>query len=371
MKRILIFYVTAGTGHEVAAHNVREALMRMQRDLEVRVVDSLAYTNPLLAKFIMRTYLGMIRNTPDIWDYLYDNPKVKARTAKIRDAIHRANSLKLESLLQEFRPDVVVCTQAFSCGVMADYKRTTGRRLPLVGVVTDFAAHCYWANDQTDLYAVPSAAVKNTLVGLNVPARRVQITGIPVHPVFTQTVHADEVRARYGLRADSVKVLIMGGSHGLGPVKELVKRLDRLSLPLEMIVLCGRNETLYERLVQQRRKLAHPFHVFGFVENVHEFMEVADLLISKPGGVTVSEALVKRLPLVICRPLPGQETKNTEFLLAQNVAVKAEDPADVPALIEQLLRSPATLERMARNIEQLRRPYAAFDIAREVLDRIE
>jgi processive 1,2-diacylglycerol beta-glucosyltransferase len=371
MKRVLIFYVTAGTGHQIAANNIREALLRIHHDLEVKVVDSLSYTNPILAKFLMRTYLGMIKNTPDIWDYLYDNPKIKKRTAKIRDAIHRTNSLKLETLLDEFRPHAIVCTQAFACGVISEYKRVTGRTLPLAGVVTDFAAHCYWAHDHADLYAVPTAAVKNTLVNLGIAPRRVRITGIPVHPVFAESVNLDAVHKRYGFREDTAKILIMGGSHGIGPVKEIITQIDRIPQPLEIIVVAGKNEPLQERLEARRRKMTHPFHVFGFVDNVHELMETADVLISKPGGVTVSEALIKRVPLVICRPIPGQETKNTEYLLEQRVAVKAEDPQDVPALVEQLLSSPATLERMARNIEQLRHPYAAVDIARGVLDMIE
>lgn len=371
MKRILIFYVTEGTGHHVAANSIREALLRIQGDLEVRVVDSLAYTNPILAKFIMKTYLGMIRNTPDIWDYLYDNAKVKHRTTRLRNAIHRSNSLKLETLIDKFRPHAIVCTQAFSCGVMSDYKQTAAKKLPLVGVVTDFAAHCYWANDQTDLYMVPTQAVKNTLQNLGIPTRRVRITGIPTHPVFSESVEEDEVRKKFGFREDTAKILIMGGSHGIGPVKEIIKQIDRIPQPLEIIVVTGKNEYLFDRLRDRRRRISHPFHVFGFVDNVHELMEMADVLISKPGGVSVSEALVKRVPMVICRPIPGQEMKNTEYLLDQNVAVKAEDPQDVPALIEQLLSSPATLERMARNIEQLRRPYAAIDIARQVLDLTE
>lgn len=371
MKRVLIFYITAGTGHQVAANNVREALLRIQGDLEVRVVDSLAYTNPILAKFVMRTYLGLIKNTPDIWDYLYDNSRVKQRTARIRTAINRTNSLKLEALLEEFRPDAVVCTQAFSCGVIGEYKRTTGRKLPLVGVITDFAAHCYWAHDQTDLYMVPTQEVKTTLTNLAIPSRRIRITGIPIHPVFAESVNEDDVYKRYKFRHDTAKILIMGGSHGIGPVKETITQIDKIPQPLEIIVITGRNEHLRDRLEQRRRKISHPYHILGFVDNVHELMEVADVLISKPGGVTVSEALVKRVPLVICRPIPGQEMKNTEYLLEQNVAVKAEDPQDVPSLVEQLLRSPATIERMARDIEQLRRPYASFDIAREVLDLIE
>lgn len=370
MKRILIFYITAGTGHQVAANNIREALLRIQSDLEVRVVDSLAYTNPLLAKFIMKTYLGMIKNTPDIWDYLYDNPKVKEHTAAIRSAIQRNNSLKLESLLDEFKPDAVVCTQAFSCGVINDCKRARGLKLPLVGVITDFAAHCYWGYEHTDLYMASTTGVKATLNTLGVPSRRIRITGIPVHPVFAESVIEDEVCKKHGFRADTAKVLIMGGSQGIGPVRETIKQLDKIPQPLEIIVVAGRNEHLREQLEERRRKINHPFHVFGFVDNVHELMEVSDVLISKPGGVTVSEALTKRLPIVICRPIPGQETKNTEYLLEQKVAVKAEDPRDVPQLIEQLLSSPATLERMARNIERLRRPYASFDIAREVLDLI-
>jgi len=366
--RILFLYLTKHSGHYAAAVALDEAVRRLAPSAQTRLLDSFQHANPLLSKVTLKAYLAILKAAPEIWEYMYDNPEFQARTRKIQELLHRGNSRKLESVLREFQPDVVVCTQAFSCGVLASWKAANRRDRPkLVGVLTDFVAHRYWVHQQVDLYIVPNDATKATLMSHGVDASRIKVCGIPVRRCYTQSVRRDAVIERLGLRPDVPKILVMGGSLGLGPMKSVIRYLDKLPQPFDIIVVAGSNEQLKERLERKGRKLRHPTTILGFVDNVHELMEIAELIVTKPGGITTAEALVKQLPMIIIRPIPGQETKNTEFLLSHGVAVQAADVREVMRFVDGFLRNPAKLRQMRAAAQVLARPRAAEEAARSVL----
>ena len=366
-KRILFFYLTEGSGHHGAALAVKRGMQALDPGLVSAEYDSFKYASPLLAKIVLKTYLGVLKTAPGLWEWMYDNPGFKKRTSGIHDRLNRKNAARLESLLKEFRPDAIVSTQAFSCGVMADYKMRTGSTLPLVGVITDYVAHRYWAHGQVNLYCVPTEATRKALITGGVSPEKVRVTGIPVDPVYKEEPNRAALCDKLGLRRDTTKLLIMGGSQGLGPFRTILKRLNKIRRPIEIMILAGMHEKVRERLEELRPRLVHPTHIYGFVKNVHELMTVADLAVTKPGGMTTSEALVKRLPMIIINPIPGQEMRNTEFLLKSRVALQAETIYDLPPLIEQLLSRPDKLAAMRAGCEPLRHPDSAHDIAQAVL----
>jgi processive 1,2-diacylglycerol beta-glucosyltransferase len=311
----------------------------------------------------------MLKAAPEIWEYMYDNPEFQVRTRKIRDLLNRGNSKKLGKVIAEFQPDVVVCTQAFACGVIASWKLATGRHRPfLVGVLTDFVAHRYWAHEQVDLYIAPNEETQQTLINQGVPAHRVCVNGIPISDKFCQPVDKAAVIRSLGLRPNLPKVLLMGGSLGLGPMKAAIRKLDKLPQPFDLIAVTGKNNELRERLERKGRKLRRPITILGFVENVQELMEIAEVVVTKPGGITTAECLVKQLPMIIINPIPGQEAKNSEFLLSQGVAVQAEDANDVMLFVDDFLRNPEKLRQMRAAAARFSRPRAAETAARALLD---
>jgi processive 1,2-diacylglycerol beta-glucosyltransferase len=366
--RILFLYLTKHSGHYAAAEAVEEAVRRFAPNAETRMLDSFKHANPTLSKVTLQAYLAILKAAPEIWEYMYDNPEFQKRTKKIRDLLNRGNSKKLESVLEEFQPDVVVCTQAFSCGVLASWKQRTGRETPvLVGVLTDFVAHRYWAHDKINLYVAPNETTKATLISHGVAPSRIRVTGIPIRRRYTQIANKNALITQLGLRPDLPKILVMGGSLGLGPMKAVIRKLDKLPQPFDIIAVTGNNALLHEQLERRGRKLRHPTAILGFVENVNELMDVADMIVTKPGGITTAEALVKRLPMIIINPIPGQEAKNTEYLLSHGVAVHAEDANDVVLFVDEFLRNPEKLRQMRAAAEVLGRPLAADLAAREVL----
>lgn len=367
-RRILFLYLTERSGHHAAAVAVEQAVRRLDGDVETLMLDSFSHGNPVLSKVTLKAYLAMLRAAPEIWEFMYDNPEFKRRTRKIREVLNRGNSKKLQKLLTGFRPDAVVCTQAFSCGVLASWKQATGRRQPaLVGVLTDFVAHRYWANEQVDLYVAPNEETRQTLIGQGVLPERIKAFGIPISNRFSQTVDSAGVLRSLGLRPDVPRILVMGGSLGLGPMKSVIRRLDRLPQPFDIVAIAGQNRELHERLSRRGHKLRHRIKILGFAPNMHELMEVADMAITKPGGMTTAEALTKGLPLIVINPIPGQEQKNTEFLLAHGVAVEAQHSKDVAEYVDQFLRDPRKLYQMRAAAQSLGRPDAAENAACEIL----
>ena len=367
-QRILFLYLTKHSGHYAAAVAIEEAAKRLNGRIESMLLDSFSHANPILSKVTLRAYLTALKAAPEIWEWMYDNPAFKERTAMIRELLNRGNSRKMEKILREFNPDVVVCTQAFACGVLASWKQKTGNRRPaLVGVLTDYVAHRYWAHPQVDMYVVPNDATRGTLIAQGVAPDRIRVHGIPVSDRFLVPADKDTVYRSLDLKPGLPLILVMGGSLGLGPMKSVIRKLDRLPQPFYIVAVTGKNEELRERLERRGNKLRHPTRIFSFVENVNELMDAAELVVTKPGGITTAECLVKRLPMIIINPIPGQEAKNTDLLLAQNVAVEAEKAKDVVNLVDEFLRNPELLRAMREAARALGRPNAARDAAADIL----
>ena len=204
-----------------------------------------------------------------------------------------------------------------------------------VSVVTDFEAHALWMDACVDLYCVAAEETKARLVARGAAPEDVVVTGIPISARFSAKLNPKAVRKSLGLRDDLPVLLVPSGGFGMGPVGEILAELDKVERPFQSVVVTGRNEELRRELAAQDRK--HPTHVLGFATNMHELMAVADLIITKPGGLTSSEALAMGKPLFILNPIPGQEAANSDFLLEHGAAAKVNRVEDLPYRIEQLL----------------------------------
>ena len=361
-------YITSNSGHYRASLAIESALKALSPSIITMNINGFAYTNPIFEKLINRTYMSVIRNQPEAWEYLYDNPKVLKSVQGMREAIHRSNSKKLKVLIEdEFKPDAVICTQAFPCGMVADYKKYLGLKLPLFGVLTDHAPHSYWIFDNVDYYIVPSEASRDHFIKNGVSDARIKVFGIPINPEFNISHDKEGLSKKLGLDSRKRTILIMGGSQGLGPVEDMLDSLERVAVDFQILAVCGINKRLQKILAKKGKRCKKKLLVFGLIENIDELMEVSDVIITKPGGLTTSEALAKNLPMIIIRPIPGQEAKNTEFLLQQGVALRAEDGDDVSALVQELFSNSVKLDEMRKRAGLIKKPNSAIDTAQLIL----
>jgi processive 1,2-diacylglycerol beta-glucosyltransferase len=369
--KILIATITAGGGHLQAAAALEEAWGSMRPGDVVEKVDALTFFSRIHRKLYTDGYIKMVEHAPEVWGLVFkktDNPGFVRKLAKFRQAFPPASTLKFIKHLKEFKPDVVLCTHYLPVEILGKAREKWEGKFPfVVSVVTDFEAHALWMGEAASLYCVAAEETRAGLLARGAQAEQVVATGIPISAKFSSTPDAAALRKRLGLRDDLPTLLVLGGGFGMGPVAEILSQLNHVTHDFQTIVVAGRNEELRRELSVMNHK--HPTHVYGFVTNMNELMTLSDLIISKPGGLTTSEALAVGRPLFILNPIPGQEAANSDFLLQHGAAEKATRVEDLPFRIGKLLGS-KKLKDMARAAKALGRPDSAREVCRNVLERI-
>ncbi len=371
--RIAILHATAGSGHKRAAQALAAAIGERDPLVTVREVDTLVFASTLYRGTYAASYNAMAARAPALWGALYHSwalASVNRGTAPVRLAMDRLNLRRLVRVLERESPDAVVCTHFLPVEALSP-RRGRGRlRVPLYCVITDFTAHPFWAFPHVDRYFVASDRVAQELAGHGVARERIEVTGIPVDPSFARPIGRDAARARFGLSPREPVVLVMGGGGGVGPLAELAGRLAALALEPRVVVVCGTNEKLRAAVDALPAARAGRITTLGYTHEVDALMEACDVVVSKAGGLTCSEALIKRVPLVVFRPTPGQEVRNTEYLEAGGAALHADSIAEVEATVGRWLSDPAARERVREAAGKLARPDAAARIAERVLGAI-
>lgn len=366
-RRVLLIYITKISGHRQATVAIKNSLRQLNPNIEVPSVNGFGYTYPVLEKVVNRAYMSVIKRTPKVWDYLYDNPKIVKNSESIKKFLHKTSHAKIKKLYQKYRPDTVVCTQAFPCGMIADYKKAHNLDFTLIGVLTDYSPHSFWLNEGVDYYIVPSFEARDRFIQKGIPSDSVKVYGIPIHSKFATQLNKKAIAEELGLDLEVPIILIMGGGQGLGPIKKVVKSLMKIKIPIQMVVITGINKKLTKWLPKKVKKSDKKIMFYEYVSNVDELMEVATLIVTKPGGMTTSEALAKGLPMVIVNPIPGQEMRNTDFLLKKGIGIRIDKTSDIGEEIELLIKSPERLATMSKAAYENGNPHAALDIAKLIL----
>ena len=360
-------YISMNSGHHRATLAIEKAVKLLDPGAEIMNINAFNYINPMLEKVVNKTYMRVIKKRPEMWGYLYDNPEVLKKTQKLRELIHKFNSKKLKTLLEKFNPDVVGCTQAFPCGMVADYKKTFSSRLPLFGILTDYLPHSYWFYDTVDYYIVPSKPARKRFLRSGVAEENIKELGIPIDYRFGKSLDKEEIYGRLNLEKDIPVILVMGGGQGMGSIKDVALSLNRSEMPMQILVVAGLNKRLHKWFRKKKGFFQKKVIAFSYVKNIDELMEISSLVITKPGGLTTAEALTKGLPLIVVNPIPGQETNNAEYLLNEKVALEADTAEDVKGLVEDVLSSPGKLSSLRSRSLSLAKPNASVDIANLML----
>jgi processive 1,2-diacylglycerol beta-glucosyltransferase len=374
--RIAMLHATAGSGHKSAAQALAAAIAAARADATVREVDTLVYASRLYRSTYAGSYNAMAARAPGLWGALYRSwalAPVNKGTAPVRLAFDRLNLRRLVRVVEREHPDAIVGTHFLPLEALSPRRGRGSLRVPLFCVITDFTAHPFWVYPHVDRYFVASEDVADELHRHGVGRERIEVTGIPVHPRFAERIGRDAARDALGLDRGRPVVLVMGGGSGVGPLAELADRLSGSAERPQVLVVCGMNPRLQERIERVSRS-GRPgrssLRALGFTDQVDVLLEASDLLVGKAGGLTCSEALVKGTPLVIFRPTPGQEVRNAQHLERHGAAVHADSVAGVESTVAQWLRDPAELERRRAASRALGHPHAAEEIARRVLESV-
>jgi len=363
--RLLILSVSAGAGHVRAAQALEAAARSTNPPLDATHVDLLSIVPKEFKKLYGDQYIKLVEKSPQLWSWLYsksDRPSGDTLIGKLKRAAEKLNTRKLWDEIGKHAPDVILCTH-FLPAELISRARAKGRKTPPLWVqVTDFDVHSLWIHPHVDRYCVASDEVAFRLADRGVPREKIAVTGIPVMPQFSAPLDRAVCAAELGVDPRRFTVLMMAGGAGVGSLDELAARLLALPGELQLITLAGRNAELLKKLQALAKK--HPGTLFplGFTTTVERVMTAADLVVTKPGGLSVSECLAKGLPMLLVSPIPGQEERNADYLLEAGAAVKAMDGPTLAYKLGRLLEDRARLAAMSDAARRIATPHAARDV---------
>lgn len=370
-KRVLVLSASVGAGHLRAAQAVELALRELDPAAQVRNVDVLELTNPMFRRLYGKAYLDLVNRAPHALGYFYDlmdrPPAPGTRSDRLRYLAERMNLGRFLRFLSAEPWDVIVNTHFLPAEMIAGLRKSGKLATPQFSVTTDFETHRLWVNQPCELYFTATAEGSANLQQWGIPAGTTRVTGIPIHPVFSRPKQRGECLARQGLAGDRPLVLQLAGGFGVGPVEQLFQSLLSIEIPVELVVVAGRNVELRQRLEQLPIPDRHRAHVLGFTDQMDELLAVADIVVSKPGGLTTSETMARGAAMAIVNPIPGQESRNADFLLENGAAIKINNLGTLIFKLTQLLSDPARLATLKARALQLGRPQAAFEVARTAL----
>jgi len=370
--RILVLSASVGAGHLRAAEAVALALKILDPSAVVQNLDVLDFTNAAFRQVYARAYLDLVNRAPHALGYFFDMldkaPSPQHNSDRLRYLVEKLNLRRFLKMLRTETWDVIVNTHFLPAEMIAALRRNGEIDTPHLTATTDFETHRLWVNQPCDRYFTATEEGALNLSYWGVPANDVVVTGIPIHPAFSEPKDRAECRRKHGIAGDRPVLLQLAGGFGVGPVEALFQSILHVETPLELVVVAGRNAELKGQLEKIEVPSRHTAHVLGFTTEMDELMAAADLLISKPGGLTTSEALARGTPMVVVNPIPGQESRNSDFLLENAAAIKVNNVATLPYKLNQLLAAPDRMAQLTVNAKRLGRPRAAFDVAKAALD---
>ena len=366
---IIILSCNYGGGHHRVAEVLAHELRQRSPGCRVEIYDYIeTCIGPWYNIAFTSLYFGSVRWVPWLYRWFYQVTSTIAADSPVQRFINSLGKQRFAAILQAQRPDIVVCTYCLPAGGVSELKREGRTDVPCVTVVTDHAIHSQWIHPGIELYLVSSDQVRDGMVAQGLLPDRVLSTGIPVAPAFGTLLQPQPLHRLCGLEPGLPTILVMVGAHNLmRGALEVYRNIVELPRPAQLLFVCGKDERLRQVIAQLAQEAPRPVRVFGYVSEIPALMAISDLMITKAGGVTTSEALAAELPMVLVNPIPGQEEENTAFLQGVGAAIVAPRPAALPSLIADLLDHPERLARLREGARRVKRPDAVAHAVEAVL----
>ncbi len=368
-KKVLLLSVSAGAGHMRAAEAIRAYSLDPHYQVEATHLDVMNFMTAGFRKLYTDFYIKLVNKAPTLWGYLYQashEAQPDGTMEKMRRALERLNARALLKEIAHLKPDVIICTHFLPAEMLSRLLKKERLHCPVWVQVTDFDLHRMWVHERMTGYFAANEEVAFRMRAQGIAADTIHVTGIPIMPSFANQLDRVECAGQFGLDPTRMTILLMGGGAGLGSLDTIATRLLALDSDFQLIVLAGKNLPALAEL--QRLATRYPGRLLpqGFTDQVERLMACADLVVTKPGGLTTSECLAMGLPMIVNSPIPGQEERNADYLLEQGVALKAFDDVTLEYRICYLLAHPEKLVDMRAKATVLGRA----DAARQVLELV-
>ena len=386
-KKVLIMSASTGGGHNRAAKAMKDEIEKKCIDGEnitCEIIDSLKMVNTTMDKIISSGYEKSAKYTPKAWGGMYklSDVNIIAKHEFKRNLFNTIMSSKIKKLIRKNKPDVIIGTHPFPMISLSSLKEKYPENNnysslhipPLISVLTDYTAHLTYIQDNIDYYIAGDEYVREVLIEEGIEPEKIKPYGIPVEKSFLEHRDRNIVLEELGLSPDKFTVLVMGGSFGAGNIKDTLKELLYLDRDFQVLVITGRNESLKEKLERALNSDKYPLDkkiaILGFTKNMNDILSAVDIIISKPGGLTTTECLLKELPMIIPYYIPGQEEENLDFLSNCGAALRTSKKFTISVLLKVLIDNPSRIEALKQNIRTIKKENTAEDIANLVVDLI-
>ena len=362
-KNILVVTASMGSGHNKAANAVAEAIKRKYPVNKINVIDFMSTETAYFNSLVKDIYLKMLDHTPSVYEFFYKFTSDSTKGSTIQSVFAHAMKKDMRELIKKYEADMVICTHPFPCAAASYLKQTGEINIPLITVMTDFCVHQFWLYKNIDIYFTANDLLKKEMVNQGLLEERIFVTGIPVGYNFRVDYNRDDLLAKFKLEKDKPVALIMGGGLGLGGVKNALCQLEHLEKDIQILVITGANVALWSEMNEYAQHSIHKIFVWGYSHNIQEFMSVATFLISKPGALTISEALTRELPMILHDPIPGPEVDNAKFVSDNGAAIWVKHQDTLDAVVREVLSDATILPKLRNNAKVLKKPYASDNIA--------
>lgn len=366
MKKILIFSASIGNGHNQAARAMQESLAG--EGYTSMIIDTLEYISPTFHKILLESYTKLLKLSPKMWGKIYHNTE-RSRFFDMNVIMNKLLANKLKKLINSVNPDAFIATHPFASCMLSVLKGRNEWKEPIYTIITDYTIHPSWINHHINYYFIGHEQLYYLVDIYQQPHHKFKPMGIPIMKKFREPLDATELADKFGIKPTQKAIILSGGGLGLGPMDQVLQGLEQIHQPLKVFVLTGTNEKLYRKVTSY--KYQQEVVPLKYVTNFHEYLEVADLIVTKSGGLTSAEVLSKQVPMIIYNPLPGQEERNSHFLLNNGCAVHANVTEQLIYFIEELLANESKVESMKRMDRIIAKPDAAEQITKFIINDME
>lgn len=374
MKKIMIFYASYGGGHLSAARSIKENIETNYKDIDIMLVDCMEYVNKVINKVTTKAYSEMAKKVPRTWGRVYDRSQ-KGPLAHISTTSNKVLSVKLNKLLEDFQPDLIISTHPFSSQMCAYLKKKGKLEAKLATIMTDYAPHDQWLvlPEYVDYFFVSHNEMKAQLHEKGIPNEKIFATGIPLSNKFLLKYDKSEILKAFGLSPNKKTVLFFGGGEfGLGKTQtfNIFKAFVECNQNIQIVAISGRNSKMkehFENLVRDLDK-QDAVKVLDYTDKVPQLMSISDLVVTKPGGLTTTESLASGLPIVVINPIPGQEEENASYLEKNKVAIWIRKHDNIENILTDLFSNPSKMREMKIRARILSKRNSTKDICKILLD---
>lgn len=369
-KKIIVLYASVGGGHFKAAEGIKNYILDNYKNCEVQMIDALKYTNKIVDKIVIKSYVNMAKYSPKMWGEIYKFSEKQYSPATFSNAVQMILSNKLLALLEYEEPDSIISTHPFITEMVASLKKREKFDVELNVIMTDYASHKFWElkPEYVNRYFVANNEMKAGLVFNGIDENKIFVTGIPVNTAFLNEYNKELIYKEFDLDSNLKTVLMFGGGeYGLSNVKDFFKSLLAVNKDIQVIAIAGKNVKIQKMFKKISSEFDKKVIVLGYTNKIPELMNISDFIISKPGGLTTTEILVSNVPFIIINPIPGQEEENARFLLNNGAAVRLYNAEKATPFFENFLNNDVRISHMKAMQKEIAKPNSTEDILKEIL----